>query len=37
MITYASFGQNSRSRDAVDQFVKDESIMVFLLHAERER
>lgn len=39
-ISYASFDNKdgkSRQKDVVDDFIKDKSITVFLLHAERER
>lgn len=36
-ISFASFDQGKKQKDVVDQFLKDESISVFLLHAERER
>ncbi|OXB37227.1 E3 ubiquitin-protein ligase SHPRH [Cryptococcus neoformans] len=35
-ISFASFDQGKKQKDVVDQFLKDESISVFLLHAERE-
>ncbi|EIW68737.1 hypothetical protein TREMEDRAFT_71902 [Tremella mesenterica DSM 1558] len=35
-IKWVSFDQSSKTRDVVDLFIKDESISVFLLHAERE-
>lgn len=36
-IKYASFDAKTKTKDVVDQFIKDESVTVFLLHAERER
>lgn len=36
-ISFASFDQGKKQKDVVDQFLRDESISVFLLHAERER
>ncbi|WVF70051.1 hypothetical protein IAT40_004838 [Kwoniella sp. CBS 6097] len=35
-IKYISFDQGRKQKDVLDQFLKDESISVFLLHAERE-
>ncbi|WVQ84030.1 hypothetical protein IAT38_006175 [Cryptococcus sp. DSM 104549] len=35
-VTFLSFDQGKNQKDVVDQFLKDESISVFLLHAERE-
>jgi E3 ubiquitin-protein ligase SHPRH len=35
-IKFASFDGN-KTKDVVDNFIKDKSITVFLLHAERER
>nr|ODN87625.1 hypothetical protein L203_03405 [Cryptococcus depauperatus CBS 7841] len=35
-LSFISFDQNKKHKDVVDQFIKDESITVFLLHAERE-
>lgn len=37
-IKFVSFDQGSgRNRNAVEEFKRDDSITVFLLHAERER
>ncbi|WVR04446.1 hypothetical protein IAU60_001449 [Kwoniella sp. DSM 27419] len=35
-ITYISFDQGQKQKDVVDHFLRDDKIMVFLLHAERE-
>ncbi|WVQ97832.1 hypothetical protein IAU59_004947 [Kwoniella sp. CBS 9459] len=35
-IKFISFDQGRKQKDVVDQFLKDQSISVFLLHAERE-
>ncbi|WWC67711.1 uncharacterized protein I206_101623 [Kwoniella pini CBS 10737] len=35
-IKYTSFDEGKKRKDVVDEFLKDESIKVFLLHAERE-
>ena len=36
-VSYISFDQGKKTKDAVERFLKGKSIMVFLLHAERER
>lgn len=36
-IKHVAFDQGKKGRDIVEQFIKDESITVFLLHAEKER
>lgn len=36
-IKFASFDSKKKTKDVVDDFIKDTSITVFLLHAERER
>ncbi|KAK8846763.1 hypothetical protein IAR55_005851 [Kwoniella newhampshirensis] len=35
-IRFMSFDQGKKQKDVVDQFIKDTSVPVFLLHAERE-
>jgi hypothetical protein len=36
-ISLVTFDQGKRTKDVVERFHSDPSIMVFLLHAERER